>query len=122
TVAGGEHSFDVRDPVSMNERLDPISGSNFVRVAREVCETAGITTADVALLAPAVLAMTDQLGLGMLLVAASRGISVPEDLSVVGFDDVPRAGVSSPPLTTIRQPLFEKGRAALRILASAAAP
>ena len=68
----------------------------------------------------AVLAVNDNLALAALLEAASKGIEVPRELSVVGFDDVPRAAVSNPPLTTIRQPLFEKGRAALRVLENAA--
>jgi DNA-binding LacI/PurR family transcriptional regulator len=64
----------------------------------------------------AVLAMTDQLALAVLNEAAHRSIDVPRQLSVVGFDDVPRASVASPSLTTVRQPLFEKGRLALRML------
>ncbi len=68
----------------------------------------------------AVLAVNDNLALAALLEAASRGWDVPGDLSVVGFDDIPRASVSNPPLTTVRQPLFEKGRAALRVLENAA--
>lgn len=64
----------------------------------------------------AILATSDQLALGVLLEAAARDLRVPDELSVVGFDDVPRASVSNPPLTTIRQPLFEKGRIAVRML------
>jgi LacI family transcriptional regulator len=41
---------------------------------------------------------------------------VPQDLSVVGFDDLPVARWVSPPLTTVRQPLAEMGRAAAQIL------
>ena len=69
-----------------------------------------------------VLAMSDQLALGVLHEAASRGIAVPDDVSVVGFDDIPRAAVSQPPLTTVRQPLFEKGKLALRLLMDQAGP
>ncbi len=68
----------------------------------------------------AVLGLNDNMALAALLEAAGRGWDVPGDLSVVGFDDVPRASVSNPPLTTVRQPLFEKGRAALRVLENAA--
>jgi 3-oxoacyl-[acyl-carrier-protein] synthase-3 len=52
TVDAGMHSFDVADPPAMKERLDPISGPNFVRVAKETCAAAGIDVTEVALLAP----------------------------------------------------------------------
>jgi DNA-binding LacI/PurR family transcriptional regulator len=68
----------------------------------------------------AILATSDQLALGVLLEASYLGIRVPDQLSVVGFDDVPRAAVSNPPLSTVRQPLYEKGRVAIRLLGNAA--
>jgi len=52
TVRERRHYLDVADPVSMKERLDPVSGANFVGVARRACERAGISPADLALLAP----------------------------------------------------------------------
>ena len=64
----------------------------------------------------AILGMSDELAVGVLLAARERGIDVPGALSVVGFDDAPSAAHSSPPLTTIHQPLVEKGRAAARLL------
>ena len=44
------------------------------------------------------------------------GRAVPADLSIVGFDDIPRARAMDPPLTTVRQPLVDKGRAAAELL------
>jgi DNA-binding LacI/PurR family transcriptional regulator len=64
----------------------------------------------------AVLAMSDELAIGVLLAARERGIHVPGSLSIVGFDDAPSAIHSAPPLTTVHQPLVEKGRAAARLL------
>ena len=64
----------------------------------------------------AILAMSDQLALGVMEVAKRRGLSVPEDLSVIGFDDIPEAARSTPRLTTIRQPHVEKGLQAGRML------
>jgi DNA-binding LacI/PurR family transcriptional regulator len=61
--------------------------------------------------ATAVFACSDQLALGVLRAARSAGIRVPDELSVVGFDDSPSARVAEPPLTTVAQPLRERGRA-----------
>jgi DNA-binding LacI/PurR family transcriptional regulator len=74
----------------------------------------------------AVLCMSDQLAVAVLAVARQRGIRVPDQLSVVGFDDTAAARWSEPPLTTVRQDLAAKGRTAgelvLRLLAGAAPP
>ena len=64
----------------------------------------------------AILAMSDELAIGVLLASRERGIDVPAALSVVGFDDAPSAAISTPPLTTVHQPLVDKGRAAARLL------
>lgn len=60
----------------------------------------------------ALLASSDELALGALRAAAERGIAVPEQLSIVGFDDAPPAAWSTPTLTTIRQPHRDKGQVA----------
>jgi DNA-binding LacI/PurR family transcriptional regulator len=65
----------------------------------------------------AILAATDQLALGAMRAAHELGLQVPGDVTVVGFDDVPEAATAAPPLTTVRQPLQEKGREAARMLA-----
>src|SRR3712207_6184280 len=57
----------------------------------------------------AMLALSDQLALGVFEAARKLGLSIPEDLSVVGFDDVPEASRTDPPLTTVYQPHVEKG-------------
>ncbi|MGI9049497.1 MAG: LacI family DNA-binding transcriptional regulator [Rubrobacteraceae bacterium] len=64
----------------------------------------------------AILTLSDQLALGVIETAKECGLSVPEDLSVVGFDDIPEAKVSTPPLTTIHQDHAEKGEVAGRLL------
>lgn len=66
----------------------------------------------------AILCLSDQLALGALEAARSMGLSVPEDLSIVGFDDVPEAARATPSLTTIHQPHVEKGRLAGQLLIS----
>ncbi|MFJ9714133.1 LacI family DNA-binding transcriptional regulator [Streptomyces sp. NPDC101234] len=62
----------------------------------------------------AVFASSDELAAGVIEAARRRGLRVPEDLSVVGFDDTPLAQVTSPPLTTIHGPVREMGAVALR--------
>jgi DNA-binding LacI/PurR family transcriptional regulator len=67
-----------------------------------------------------ILAMSDELALGVLHAAGERGIQVPGELSIVGFDDTPPAGRAQPPLTTVRQPHEEKGAVAARLLLESA--
>jgi LacI family transcriptional regulator len=62
----------------------------------------------------AIFASSDQMALGVYEAARLRGIRVPDELSVVGFDDLPEARWSAPPLTTIRQPLADMGGLAAR--------
>lgn len=63
----------------------------------------------------AVFAVTDVLALGTLTAARAAGVAVPGEVSVVGFDDIAEAAASSPPLTTVSQPLFRIGQEAARI-------
>jgi LacI family transcriptional regulator len=64
-------------------------------------------------------AASDQIALGALHVANARGIAIPDQLAVVGFDGWPEAAHFTPSLTTIRQPLNELGKLAVRELVTA---
>jgi LacI family transcriptional regulator len=64
----------------------------------------------------AVFAFNDSIAFGVLRAARDRGLRVPEDLSVVGFDDIEPATLVTPALTTVRQPLGEIGRTAVNVL------
>lgn len=66
----------------------------------------------------ALLCLSDALALGARAAAKELGLRVPEDISIVGFDDIPRAGTSIPPLTTIGQAHRDKGRTAATMLFS----
>lgn len=62
----------------------------------------------------AIFAGSDEMALGVIEAARVRGLRVPEDLSIVGFDDTQLSRMASPPLTTVRQPLHEMGAVAVR--------
>jgi LacI family transcriptional regulator len=64
----------------------------------------------------ALVGFNDKTAVGALAAAAERGLRVPVDLSVVGFDDIDLAQATSPTLTTVRQPLQEMGRMAVGLL------
>ena len=64
----------------------------------------------------AVFASNDQMALGVIHAAVDLGLSVPGDLSVVGFDDIPEAKHFSPPLTTVRQDFAQLGATAIATL------
>jgi LacI family transcriptional regulator len=64
----------------------------------------------------AIFAFNDCMAIGALHAARARGLRLPEDLSVVGFDDTPEAEAAHPALTTVHQPLRELGRMAVSLL------
>ncbi len=64
----------------------------------------------------AVFASNDQMALGLVRALVEQGRRVPDDVSVVGFDDIETAGFALPPLTTVRQDFAELGLAAVRTL------
>jgi LacI family transcriptional regulator len=66
----------------------------------------------------AIVAGADPIAFGALDAARALGLSVPDDVSIAGFDDLPQAARCTPPLTTVRQPLREMGRAGARALLS----
>ena len=64
----------------------------------------------------AIFASNDLTAIGTLEVAAELGLRVPEDLSVVGFDNIPESALTTPPLTTVSQPLQRMGAEAINML------
>jgi alanine racemase len=67
----------------------------------------------------AVLAMSDAMAIGAMRAARELGRRAPDDLSIVGFDDIDLAAHVDPPLTTVNQPVREKGATAVELLAAA---
>jgi len=64
----------------------------------------------------AVFAANDQMALGARLTLFRRGISCPEDMSIMGFDNQRSSAYTTPPLTTVAQPGLEMGRTATSLL------
>lgn len=67
----------------------------------------------------AVLAMSDSIAIGAIRAIREQGLAVPQDISVIGFDDIELAGLVEPALTTIHQPVRRKGEMAARLLVAA---
>ncbi|GAA2038734.1 LacI family DNA-binding transcriptional regulator [Agromyces tropicus] len=95
----GEHGLAAREPLVG----DWSPGSGYVH-GRTLAEDREMT---------AVFVSNDQMALGVIHALAEAGRSVPGDVSVVGFDDIPEAEFFAPPLTTVRQDFIELGRDAM---------
>jgi DNA-binding LacI/PurR family transcriptional regulator len=83
------------------------SASSGYELGRQLASEPGLT---------AIFCGNDTMALGVMRALAERGLRVPADVSIVGFDDVPEAGYYTPPLTTVRQDFGVVGRQALRTL------
>jgi DNA-binding LacI/PurR family transcriptional regulator len=64
----------------------------------------------------ALFVQNDRMAMGALQALRERGLRVPDDVALVGFDDIPSARYFAPPLTTIHHPLYEMGREGTRLL------
>jgi DNA-binding LacI/PurR family transcriptional regulator len=64
----------------------------------------------------AIVAANDAMALGVLAELADRHVRVPEEVALAGFDDIEESRFTLPPLTTVRQPLYEQGRDAVRLV------
>lgn len=115
-----EHGLVAREPLVGD--WTPASG---FRLGRELVADLGVGGDDgddgrvggrVGGLFTAVFAANDQMALGVIHALSERGLRVPEDVSVVGFDDIPEAEHFAPPLTTMRQDFPELGRTIMSTL------
>ena len=64
----------------------------------------------------AILAGSDEMAFGAMSALMEKGLRIPEDIAVIGFGNVPEAALTSPALTTVREPRYEIGRAAFEKL------
>ncbi|MBF4567129.1 LacI family DNA-binding transcriptional regulator [Plantibacter sp. VKM Ac-2876] len=113
-----EHGLVAREPLVGD--WTPASG---FRLGRELVADLGVGDDDdgrsgerVGELFTAVFAANDQMALGVIHALSERGLRVPGDVSVVGFDDIPEAEHFAPPLTTMRQDFPELGRTIMSTL------
>lgn len=102
-------SVDCPVPVVMN---GPPSFDGGYRMARKLTEQNPDVTA--------IFAANDVTAFGVMRAVHEAGLRIPEDLSLVGFNNIELADVVNPPLTTIHQPKYEMGQAAVEILLSLA--
>lgn len=94
----------------------PDDAAPYADWTRESAAVAAGRLLDSAARPTAVFACSDWMALGVYDAASARGLRVPADLSVVGFDDLPEASWLQPALTTVRQPVREMAATALRLL------
>jgi LacI family transcriptional regulator len=97
--------------IAVDERL--------MRVGGYEAETATAPARELLELTPrptAVFAANDATALETMAVARSIGLAIPQEVSIVGFDNVPESALGSPPLTTVEQPIQQMGSEAVRLL------
>ncbi|UGY91056.1 LacI family DNA-binding transcriptional regulator [Streptomyces gobiensis] len=104
---------------TLNEQLGLSAGDAEPLIQHSLYTLEGGQAAATALLergCTAVICASDMMALGAIRAARQRGLTVPGDVSVIGFDDSPLIAFTDPPLTTIRQPVTAMGQAAVRAL------
>jgi DNA-binding LacI/PurR family transcriptional regulator len=94
-------------PTPLSGDWTPASGYDLGRLVAEMPRVTALFVAN------------DQMALGALRALDRAGRRVPEDVSVVGFDDIPEAAYMTPPLTTVQQPFREVGRSSIQALLAA---
>ena len=94
---------------------DPVlvSEGTFMQPSGFVCANSLLALSDPP---TAIFASNDEMAFGAMEAIRNRGLRIPDDISIVGFDDIPQAASVYPPLTTVRQPLADMGRVATRML------
>jgi len=107
-----EHGLDLRDEWIVGPASD--SGPGYSTLADGYAGMQRLL--DLSRQPTAIFARNDFTAMGALSAARDRGLSIPGDLAIVGFDNVPLAAFTTPPLTTVEQPTAEQGRRAAQML------
>lgn len=119
-VSGIRDSFDGRDRANAWRRTLEKAGAEVPPIMDgDWTAQSGFAAGQLLALIPeitAIFAGNDQMALGVISALSRHGLSVPRDVSIVGFDDIPEAGYFIPPLTTVRQDFAEVARRAVSAL------
>ena len=123
TITGPEHNFAARQRRHAYEQALQDRGVPFfphLVVSGDFSQASGFMAMQKLLQGvsrpDAVFVSSDTMALGALEALLAAGVRVPEDMALVGFDDLPSSAVCQPPLTTIRQPIRRVGRLAVETL------
>ncbi|MFD0048023.1 LacI family DNA-binding transcriptional regulator [Actinomycetes bacterium NPDC127524] len=121
------------------EQTDPVAGIPRIEGFKSALKSAGLTPDDRFIISTggyrhgdgkrgmeqilesgldvtAIFACSDELAVGAMSVAYKKGLSIPDDLSIIGYDNTPLAQMSFPPLTTVAQPLYDMGNKSAEML------
>ena len=116
-IAADERLLGYRAALAAAGKLAP---EGLIQAGGEPTIAHGLAAARVLLDVPepptAIVAFNDKMAIGAMQAAAERGLNVPRDLSVIGFDDLELSRVVTPQLTTVRQPLEEMARLGVQLL------
>jgi LacI family transcriptional regulator len=121
TITGPQHMFEARDRLA--GYVDALRDFGLPQVPELIVEgdwseTSGYAAMRRMLAAKpdAVFAANDSMALAALRALKEQGLRVPEDVALVGYDDIPAAAAADPPLTTVRQPIRRLGEVAAQTL------
>src|SRR5437763_1432961 len=123
-VKGPDHNADARERLrGYRHAMRAIPGGERREIDGDFTERSGYDAAIELMESPptAIFAANDSMAVGVLSALAEKNVSVPGEMSVVGFDDIPIAHYVAPPLTTIRVDIAELGRRAFALLLAALA-
>ena len=124
-IKGAENNFDAAERLRGYRAAMAEAGAEAVEVGGDFTEASGFSAAEALLerdpRPTAIFAANDSMAIGALSAVRQRGLRVPEDVAIAGFDDIPMAGYINPPLTSIHVPINELGGRAIARLIRAVA-
>ncbi len=104
-----QQGIRIREDLMLSGEYIEVSGALAVR---ELFDKRRISTREI----DAIVAANDRMAIGAIQALSARGVAVPQEIAVVGFDDDENAGLSEPPLTTVSQPVEHIGQRAVEVL------